>query len=125
VDVENGLAVEAANAGAVAACEQVRVEALEVVGAKVAKWYPPDRRDDVQRNVVAVAGPRARPERDAVGGQPALGEVHAERQAAAPVGAAARVVDGEPLRQLVSVGAVGSGRMPASSRAAGDRVESP
>ena len=95
VDLHDGLVVEPSRAVGASVVEQVGVEALEVIGTQMPQRDPPDSRHDMQVDDSPVGVPRARPQDHLLGRQPALGQIHSNREAGSLMAAAPAMSIGE------------------------------
>jgi len=77
----------------------------------------------VQVDVAPVAVPRARPDREPLGRQSPLGEIKTEGEAVAALAAPKAVLKGETGGELLGLGAVGAGWMPAPPLPTADRIK--
>ncbi len=92
------------------------------MGSQPAQADASESRKDVAFDVAAVPGVGARGEHDPLARQPLPGEEGAERQRSRLV-VAAVALSGQPGGQLLGVGAIAAGSVPAAALSSGDRVD--
>ena len=95
VDLHDGLVVEPSRAVGASVVEQVGVQALEVIGTQMPQRDPPDSRDEMEVDDSPVGVPRARPQDHLLGRQPALGQIHSNREAGSLMASAPPMSIGE------------------------------
>jgi len=77
----------------------------------------------VQPDVAVIASPGGGPKPGLVGREPSLGQVDADGEAGAARRTVTKPVVGEAMSKCIGTLAIGARWVPASMRAAGDRVE--
>jgi hypothetical protein len=123
VDLYDGLVAEPSRAVGASVVEQVGVQALEVIGTQLPQRDPPDSRDEMEIDDSPVGVPRARPQDHLLRRQPALGQIHGNREAGSLMASAPAMSSGEIACQRLGDCSVGAGGMSPSAFTTRERVD--